>query len=176
MGSISPIKILIVAVVALVVLGPERLPEMTRRAGKAWGDFRDFRQTMEAQVRGVVGDVPGLGELRGLTDIGIRSTVASAVQGFVSPVGDTSAQVVATTGLSADQAPPSDQSPAAGQAAPPDGQAPPSDQAVPAAGQAALPGPGPSGAWSPPGPAAGAGWPPRIRLQPVYPADDPSLN
>ncbi|HZD66715.1 MAG TPA: twin-arginine translocase TatA/TatE family subunit [Acidimicrobiales bacterium] len=72
MGDLSPIKILIVAVIALVVLGPEKLPDMTRRAGRAWSDVRRFRDSMHAQVQDVVGDVPGLDELRDFPALGPR--------------------------------------------------------------------------------------------------------
>ena len=62
MVSIGPAKILIVLVVALIVLGPEKLPQMSRQVGKAWGDFRRFREHLEGEVRGALGD--DLGDLR----------------------------------------------------------------------------------------------------------------
>jgi sec-independent protein translocase protein TatB len=54
--NFGPEKILIVLAVALIVLGPERLPGMTRQIGKAWGDFRRFREHLEGEVRGALGD------------------------------------------------------------------------------------------------------------------------
>lgn len=59
MGTLDPAKILVVLVVALVVLGPERLPQVARQIGKAWGDFRRFRQHLEEEVKGALGDGPG---------------------------------------------------------------------------------------------------------------------
>lgn len=56
MISFGPEKILIVLAVALIVLGPEKLPQMTRQIGKAWGDFRRFREHLEGEVRGALGD------------------------------------------------------------------------------------------------------------------------
>ncbi|HWX44062.1 MAG TPA: twin-arginine translocase TatA/TatE family subunit [Solirubrobacteraceae bacterium] len=41
MGFENPIHILFVAAVALVVLGPKRLPELTRAAGKTMREFRE---------------------------------------------------------------------------------------------------------------------------------------
>jgi sec-independent protein translocase protein TatA len=41
MGFENPIHILFVAAVALVVLGPRRLPELTRAAGKTMREFRE---------------------------------------------------------------------------------------------------------------------------------------
>lgn len=87
MGDITPVKVLIVAVIALLVLGPEKLPEMMRKAGKAWADFRSFRENMEAQVRETVGDVPGLSDLTKLTkftNVGIKSTIASSLNSAMS--------------------------------------------------------------------------------------------
>jgi sec-independent protein translocase protein TatA len=54
--SFGPAKILIVLMVALIVLGPEKLPQMTRQVGKAWGDFRRFREHLEDEVRGALGE------------------------------------------------------------------------------------------------------------------------
>lgn len=154
MGNISPLKILIVAVIALVVLGPEKLPEMTRRAGKAWGDFRHFRETMESQVREVIGDVPGLGDLRGMTNTGIRSTVSSAVQGVVSP------------------SPAQRLSEAAGPISPAG-----ADQVQTGSDQVQARGdPTQGNAWSPPRPSPGPLGPSRASPEPVFPADDPGLN
>jgi sec-independent protein translocase protein TatA len=52
MGIDNPVHILFLAAVALVVLGPKRLPELTRAAGKS---IREFR---EALNDGVVEEPP----------------------------------------------------------------------------------------------------------------------
>lgn len=54
--SFGPAKILLVLMVALIVLGPEKLPQMARQIGKAWGDFRRFREHLESEVRGAFGE------------------------------------------------------------------------------------------------------------------------
>ncbi len=41
MGFENPFHLLFIAVVALVVLGPRRLPELARAAGKSMREFRD---------------------------------------------------------------------------------------------------------------------------------------
>ncbi len=51
MFDITPLKILIVLLVALVVLGPERLPGMAHQVARGWGDFRRFRDHVESEVR-----------------------------------------------------------------------------------------------------------------------------
>lgn len=47
MGIENPVHILFVAVVALIVLGPKRLPELTRAAGKS---IREFREALNGGV------------------------------------------------------------------------------------------------------------------------------
>jgi sec-independent protein translocase protein TatA len=46
--DISPIQIAIVLVIALLVFGPKRLPDMARTLGQS---IRDFRRTMEEAGR-----------------------------------------------------------------------------------------------------------------------------
>ena len=58
MLSLSPAKILVVLVIALIVLGPEKLPGMARQLGAAWGDLRRLRARLESEVRGVFPDLP----------------------------------------------------------------------------------------------------------------------
>jgi sec-independent protein translocase protein TatB len=55
---LSPAKILVILVVALVVLGPDKLPHMAKQIGGLWGDFRRFRQKLETDVRGSFPDLP----------------------------------------------------------------------------------------------------------------------
>ncbi len=58
MLSLSPAKILVVLVIALIVLGPEKLPGVARQMGAAWGEIRRFRARLENEVRGVFPDLP----------------------------------------------------------------------------------------------------------------------
>ena len=58
MLALSPWKILVIVVVALLVLGPEKLPSVARQVGAFWGDFRRFRARLESEVRGVFPDLP----------------------------------------------------------------------------------------------------------------------
>ena len=58
MLTLSPWKILVIVVVALLVLGPEKLPTVARQVGGFWGDFRRFRARLEDEVRGVFPDLP----------------------------------------------------------------------------------------------------------------------
>ena len=40
MFNISPLEIIVLLVIALIVLGPQRLPEMARSVGKGMREFR----------------------------------------------------------------------------------------------------------------------------------------
>ena len=58
MTFLSPAKILVVLVVAVIVLGPDKLPKVARQVGSLWGDFRRLRQRLESDVRGNFPDLP----------------------------------------------------------------------------------------------------------------------
>ena len=55
---LSPAKLLVILVVALVVLGPDKLPRVAKQIGGFWGDFRKFRERLEGEVRGTFPDLP----------------------------------------------------------------------------------------------------------------------
>ena len=55
-GGFSPLHLLIVAVVALVVLGPEELPKLAKMAGRAYRDFARMRHHLSSELRDVVSD------------------------------------------------------------------------------------------------------------------------
>jgi len=55
---LSPAKLLVVLVVAVIVLGPDKLPKVARQVGSLWGDFRRLRQRLESDVRGNFPDLP----------------------------------------------------------------------------------------------------------------------
>ena len=58
MTLLSPAKLLVVLVVAVIVLGPDKLPKVARQVGTLWGDFRRLRQRLETDVRGNFPDLP----------------------------------------------------------------------------------------------------------------------
>lgn len=58
MPFLSPAKVMVILVVALVVLGPDKLPKMAKQIGGLWGDFRKFRERLESDVRGSFPDLP----------------------------------------------------------------------------------------------------------------------
>ena len=46
MFNISPLEIIVLLVIALIVLGPQRLPEMARSVGRG---MREFRAALSAE-------------------------------------------------------------------------------------------------------------------------------
>jgi sec-independent protein translocase protein TatA len=55
MGIENPVHIIFIAAVALVVLGPKRLPEMARALGKG---MREFREAMSGEAQEEEPDKP----------------------------------------------------------------------------------------------------------------------
>ena len=58
MPFLSPAKLLVILVVALFVLGPDKLPRVARQSGSLWADFRKLRERLESDVRGSFPDLP----------------------------------------------------------------------------------------------------------------------
>jgi Sec-independent protein translocase protein TatA len=48
--DITPFKLLIVLAVALIVLGPDRLPRLAHQAARAWRDIQRFRSHIASEV------------------------------------------------------------------------------------------------------------------------------
>lgn len=58
MPQIGPLEIGIVVLVVLVVFGPNRLPEIARQAGSAWGELRRVQQHLRDDLHDMVHDKP----------------------------------------------------------------------------------------------------------------------
>jgi TatA/E family protein of Tat protein translocase len=56
MPQLGPLEILVIFVVALLVFGPSKLPEIGRQVGKGVNEFRRFQQTLRADLDGMLGD------------------------------------------------------------------------------------------------------------------------
>lgn len=53
-SSLGPAEILVILVVALIVLGPKRLPEAGRQIGRFVAEVRHWSSTMQAEIREVI--------------------------------------------------------------------------------------------------------------------------
>jgi TatA/E family protein of Tat protein translocase len=63
MFNLDPGKLLIIAVVAVILLGPDKLPQVARQVGGAWKSFNEFRHRMETEVRGSIPDLPSTNDI-----------------------------------------------------------------------------------------------------------------
>ena len=52
--SLGPAEILVILIVALIVLGPKRLPEAARQVGKTLAEVRKWSQGLQDEVRNVM--------------------------------------------------------------------------------------------------------------------------
>lgn len=71
MGSLDPAKILIVLLLAVIILGPERLPKVARQLGSAWRQLTKLRDRLESEVRSAMPEldlppIPTLPTSRGI--------------------------------------------------------------------------------------------------------------
>lgn len=71
LGSLDPAKVLVILIVALVVLGPERLPKAARQLGAAWRELTRMRDQVTEEVRTAI------------PDLGLPRIPPGAVSGFV---------------------------------------------------------------------------------------------
>ena len=63
MLNLDPAKLLIIAVVAVILLGPDKLPQVARQVGAAWRSFSEFRHRMESEVRSSIPDLPSSADI-----------------------------------------------------------------------------------------------------------------
>jgi len=61
--NLDPAKLLVIAVVAVILLGPDKLPQVARQVGAAWRSFAEFRHKMEAEVRSSIPDLPSSADI-----------------------------------------------------------------------------------------------------------------
>src|SRR5580693_7005001 len=101
MLNLDPAKLLVIAVVAIILLGPDRLPQVARQVGGFWRTFNDYRHRMESQVRESMPDLPSTAEITRLA----RSP--SALLDHLSAMGsDSDTEAVPVTPRAVDQSPP----------------------------------------------------------------------
>lgn len=64
MGSIGVPELIIILVVALIVFGPKKLPELGKSLGKGLAEFRkasnELRSTIEQEVRNIEAEPPAV--------------------------------------------------------------------------------------------------------------------
>ena len=63
MLSLSPMKVMIIVAAVVLLLGPDKLPEVAHKMGSAWQTLRRFQQRVETEVRDALPDLPSTGDL-----------------------------------------------------------------------------------------------------------------
>lgn len=82
MGNLDPAKIAIVLIVALLVLGPEKLPGFVKQAGAWWGEFQRVKSRLQAEVNGAVNQINSVAAPFSET----FNSASNSVGGFVQSV------------------------------------------------------------------------------------------
>ncbi len=63
MLGLSPIRLVIVAIVGLILLGPDKLPQVAKQAGSLWHSLRTLQQRVEEEIHEAVPDLPRSSDL-----------------------------------------------------------------------------------------------------------------
>jgi len=56
--NLDPAKLLVILVIGLLVLGPERLPRVARQLGRLWQDFTSARDRLVDEIKEQIPDLP----------------------------------------------------------------------------------------------------------------------
>jgi sec-independent protein translocase protein TatA len=59
MPSLGPAEILVILVIALLVFGPNKMPEVARQVGRGMREFRRVQQHLSTELRDVVSEFDG---------------------------------------------------------------------------------------------------------------------
>lgn len=63
MLDLSPLKLLIIVAVVLLVMGPDKLPEVAHKLGAGWRYLKDLQRRIESEVREAIPDLPSTGDI-----------------------------------------------------------------------------------------------------------------
>lgn len=63
MISLSPVKLLVIAAVIMLLMGPDKLPEIAHRLGSSWRALKRLQERMESEVREAIPDLPSTSEI-----------------------------------------------------------------------------------------------------------------
>jgi TatA/E family protein of Tat protein translocase len=60
---LSPVKILVIVAVVLLLMGPDKLPEVAHRLGSSWRALKRLQERVESEVRDAIPDLPSTGDI-----------------------------------------------------------------------------------------------------------------
>jgi len=113
-GSVGGMEFVLIAVIALLLFGPRKLPQIGRSIGRAMAEFRGATQEFKSSLQREV-------ELEELRDV--KKDLSGAAREISGRVDKRGTPVRRGDDPAADDPPADD--PVAGQACPPDGETPP---------------------------------------------------
>lgn len=87
MFNIQGSELIFLLLVALIVLGPEKLPDAMRRFGKAYGEFKKMANGFQGELRSAL-DEP-MRELRDTADVMMKAAQFDVGLGAASPTPST---------------------------------------------------------------------------------------
>jgi TatA/E family protein of Tat protein translocase len=67
MLSLSPLKLMVIAGVIMLLMGPDKLPEVAQKIGAAWRALKKIQEKVEAEVREVIPDLPSASDIARIT-------------------------------------------------------------------------------------------------------------
>jgi TatA/E family protein of Tat protein translocase len=78
---LSPIKIMVIVGVVLLLMGPDKLPEVAQRLGASWRAVKRLQERVEAEVREVIPDLPSAGDIARIvrSPIGLLNQLSDSV-------------------------------------------------------------------------------------------------
>jgi len=60
---LSPVKIMIIVAVVLLLLGPDKLPDVAHKLGSSWRALKRLQERVETEVREVIPDLPSANDI-----------------------------------------------------------------------------------------------------------------
>jgi TatA/E family protein of Tat protein translocase len=60
---LSPFKIMVIVAVVLLLMGPDKLPEVAHRLGSSWRALKRLQERVESEVREAIPDLPSTGDI-----------------------------------------------------------------------------------------------------------------
>ena len=60
---LSPFKIIVIVGVVLLLMGPDKLPEVAHRLGSSWRALKRLQERVESEVREALPDLPSTGDI-----------------------------------------------------------------------------------------------------------------
>jgi sec-independent protein translocase protein TatA len=120
MPSLGPAEILVILVIALLVFGPDKMPEIARQVGRGFREFKRVQNHLKAELRDVVSEFDSADDTKE-TGTPVPAATGDPVPGFPTaasatavdtsddlPAAETPARATASETAPAPMAPPAE--------------------------------------------------------------------